>query len=115
MARLRGSVYNGSGRFTTIHRQPLLSQTIGVLSQRRLYRQSHYCGTALYSGTHVSGILLGGIELLQREAPHRVFADAAKVEGVVVFDDVGNLEIAVGGAILEVFDDATFAVQPENK
>ena len=43
---------------------------------------------------------------LQREAADGVFADAAEIEGVVVFDDVGDLGEAVGGAVLKVFDDA---------
>ena len=45
--------------------------------------------------------------LFQLEAAHRVFADAAEIEGVVVFDDVGDLGEAVGWAVLEVFDDLT--------
>ncbi len=48
--------------------------------------------------------------LFQREAAHCVFADAAEVEGVVVFNDVGNLAVTVGGAVLEVFDDAAVRV-----
>jgi hypothetical protein len=48
--------------------------------------------------------------LLQPEAANRVFADAAEVEGVVVFDDVGDLGVAIGGAVLEVFDDAAVRV-----
>lgn len=43
--------------------------------------------------------------LPELEAADGVFADAAKVEGAVVFDDVGDLGEAVGWAVLEVFDD----------
>src|SRR5262249_9582353 len=49
------------------------------------------------------------------EAADGVFADAAEVEGAVVFDHVGDLGKAVGGAVLEVFDDATLWVQAEDE
>ena len=43
--------------------------------------------------------------LPELEATDGVFADAAEVEGAVAFDDVGDFGVAVGGAVLEVFDD----------
>ena len=46
-----------------------------------------------------------GYRSLQREAADGVFADAAEIEGAVAFDDVGDFGEAVGGAVLEVFDD----------
>ena len=48
--------------------------------------------------------------LFQLEAADSVFADAAEVEGVVVFDDVGDLGEAVGWTVLEVFDDFALGV-----
>ena len=51
-------------------------------------------------------IVESGYESLQREAADGVFADAAEVKGTVALDDVGDFGEAVGGAILEVFDDA---------
>ena len=46
---------------------------------------------------------------------HSVFADAAEIEGVVVFDGVGDLGVAVGGAVLEVFDDLALEIQAEDE
>jgi len=43
--------------------------------------------------------------LAELEAADCVFTYAAEVEGAVVFDDVGDLGVAVGWAVLEVFDD----------
>ena len=47
-----------------------------------------------------------GYRSLQRKAAYSVFADAAEIEGAVALDDVGDFGEAVGGAVLEVFDDA---------
>ena len=55
------------------------------------------------------------MRLLQLEAADGVFTDAAEVEGAVVFDDVGDLGVAVGWAVLEVFDDFALGVQTQNK
>jgi hypothetical protein len=60
-----------------------------------------------------SGYLLSRVaivDLLQREAADRVFADAAEVKSAVMLDDVGDFGEAVGGAVLEVFDDAALRV-----
>ena len=43
--------------------------------------------------------------LTKFEPADGVFADAAEVKGAVVFDDVGDLGVAVGRAVLKVFDD----------
>ena len=51
----------------------------------------------------------------QREAAEGVFGDAAEVEGVVVFDDVGDFGVAVGGAVLEVFDDAAVLIKGDDE
>ena len=53
--------------------------------------------------------------LTQGEAAKGVFTDAAEVEGVVVLDDVCDLEVAVGGGVLEVVGDAAVRVETENK
>jgi hypothetical protein len=53
--------------------------------------------------------------LAKREAADCVFADAAEVERVVVFDDVGDFGVAVFGAVLEVFDDAAALVQTKDE
>ena len=53
--------------------------------------------------------------LRQREAADGGFADASEVEGAVVFDDVGDLGVAVGGVVLEVVDDAAQGVQTEDE
>ena len=53
--------------------------------------------------------------LSEREAADGVFADAAKVEGAVSFDDVGYLGVAVLGAVLKVFNYATARVQSKNE
>ena len=50
------------------------------------------------------------VALFQLEAADSVFADAAEVEDVVVFDDVGDLGEAVGWTVLEVFDDFALGV-----
>ncbi len=42
--------------------------------------------------------------LSELEAAYCVFADAAEVESAVVFDRVGDLGVAVGRAVLKVFD-----------
>ena len=55
------------------------------------------------------------VQLLQRETAHRVFADAAEVEGAVVFDRVCDLGEAVWGTVLEVFDDAAALVEAEDE
>src|SRR5690242_7427993 len=52
---------------------------------------------------------------LQREPAHCVFADAAEIEGAVVFHDVGNLGVAVGRAVLEVFNDPTLWIKAEDE
>jgi len=49
-------------------------------------------------------------DLMQREAANGVFADAAEVQGAVALDDVCDLGVAVGGAVLEVLDYAAFRV-----
>ena len=51
----------------------------------------------------------------EREASDGVFADAAEVERVVSFDDVGNLGVAVGGVVLKVVDDAALVVEAKDK
>ena len=49
------------------------------------------------------------------EAADGVFADAAEVESIVVFYNVGNLAVAVRWAVLEVFDDPALRVQTEDE
>ena len=56
------------------------------------------------------GFRLFMADLVQREAANGVFADAAEVQGAVALDDVCDLGVAVGGAVLEVLDYAAFRV-----
>ena len=51
----------------------------------------------------------------QSEAADGVFADAAEVEFAVTFNDVGDLGVAVGGAVLEVLTDTPLPVKSDNK
>ena len=53
--------------------------------------------------------------LAEGEAAEGVFADASEVEGVVAFDDVGDLGVAVGRVVLKVVDHAAGAVEAEDK
>jgi len=53
--------------------------------------------------------------LVQLEAAHGVFADAAEIEGAVVFEDVGDFGVAVGRVVLEVFDYAATLVQAKDE
>ena len=53
--------------------------------------------------------------LLKSVDADRVFADAAEVEFAVVFDDIGDLAIAVRRAVLEVFDDAALRVEGDDE
>ena len=48
--------------------------------------------------------------LSESEAADGVFADAAEVEFAVAFDHVGDLRVAIGGAVLEVRDDAALRI-----
>ena len=52
---------------------------------------------------------------LESVAAEGVFADAAEVEGAVVFDDVGDLGVAVRGAVLEVLDDLALNVEAKHE
>ena len=51
-----------------------------------------------------------GYGSLQWETTDGVFADAAEVKQAVALDDVGDFGEAVGGAVLEVFDNATLRI-----
>ena len=51
----------------------------------------------------------------QGKAADGVFSDAAEVESVVVFDDVGDFGVAVGGVVLEVFDDAAVLIEGDDE
>lgn len=74
-----------------------------------LWRNSHvahryttdYAVVMPVCGFFVAETLFG-----QDEAADSVFTDAAEVQRAVAFDDVCYLRVAVGGAVLQVFDDA---------
>ena len=51
----------------------------------------------------------------QLEAANGVFTDAAEVERAVVFDDVGDLGVAVGGGVLQIIGDAALCVETEDE
>src|SRR5215213_2037988 len=53
--------------------------------------------------------------LLQREAADGVFADAAEIKRAVVFDNVRDFGVAIGGSVLEVFDDTALRIKAEDK
>jgi hypothetical protein len=53
--------------------------------------------------------------LPQSKAADCVFANAAEVEGAVVFDGVGDFGEAVRRAVLEVLDDAAALVQAQHE
>ena len=55
-------------------------------------------------------VVESGYRSLEREAADCVFADAAEVKGTVALDDVGDFGEAVGGTVLEVFDDAALRI-----
>ena len=52
---------------------------------------------------------------MKRETPNGVLADAAEVEGAIVFEDVGDFGVAVGGGVLQIFDDVTALVEAEDE
>ena len=53
--------------------------------------------------------------LAEGEAAEGVFADAAEVEGIVAFNDVGDLGVAVGRVVLKVVDHAAVGVEAHDK
>ena len=55
------------------------------------------------------------LALPKRKAADGVFADAAEIKRTVAFDDVGDLGVAVWGAVLEVADDAALRIEAEDK
>ena len=60
-------------------------------------------------------LFVAELQSVEAEAAEGVFADAAEVEGVVVFDDVGDLGKAVGGTALEIFDDAAGLIERDDE
>ena len=51
----------------------------------------------------------------QREAADGVFRDAAEIKSAVVFYDVCYFGVAVGGAVLEVVDDASVLIEGDDE
>src|SRR5215208_2261412 len=78
------------------------SKTYGNTTPRDAERRSRTCPFALFW-------------LLQREAADGVFADAAEIKRAVVFDNVRDFGVAIGGSVLEVFDDAALRIKAEDK
>ena len=54
-------------------------------------------------------------ELAQLETADRVLADAAEIQVVIVFDDIGDLSVAVGRSVLQVLNDAALRVERDNE
>ena len=73
----------------------------GVLTNARMIRHKK----AQKAQNELLCLLCFFVALFQLEAAYSVLADAAEVEGAVMFDDVGDLGVAVGWAVLEVFYD----------
>jgi hypothetical protein len=82
-----------------------LAKRLFVQPAKFLCRNDFLCKAQLLIFQRLEGRRKLRNGLFQLKSADGVFADAAEVEGAVMFDDVGDLGVAVGWAVLKVFDD----------